>query len=76
MLLFFITVVISSIIMTQTREEFISMGYFGMGKKKKNKNRNKNFGIRGRINKVLRKTTKKVIPVLKRQIDKLNLISL
>ena len=75
MLLIFIAVVISSIITTQTREEFISLGYFGMGKKKKKK-RNKNIGIRARINKELRKTTKRMIPVLKHQIDKLNLISL
>ena len=75
MLLIFFAVVISSIITTQTREEFISLGYFGMGKKKKKK-RNKNIGIRARINKELRKTTKRMIPVLKRQIDKLNLISL
>jgi hypothetical protein len=75
MLLIFFAVVISSIITTQTREEFISLGYFGMGKKNKNK-RNKNIGIRARINKELRKTTKRMIPVLKRQIDKLNLISL
>jgi|TARA_B110000238_G_C15976653_1_gene374138 hypothetical protein len=75
MLLIFFAVVISSIITTQTREEFISLGYFGMGKKKKKK-RNKNIGIRARINKELRKTTKRMIPVLKHQIDKLNLISL
>ena len=75
MLLIFFAVVISSIITTQTREEFISLGFFGMGKKKKKK-RNKNIGIRARINKELRKTTKRMIPVLKRQIDKLNLISL
>lgn len=76
MLLIFFTVVISSIIRTQTREEFISLGFFGMGKKKKKNKRNKKTGIRARINKELRKTTKRMIPVLKRQIDKLNLISL
>ena len=76
MLLIFFAVVISSIIRTQTREEFISLGFFGMGKKKKNNKRNKKTGIRARINKELRKTTKRMIPVLKRQIDKLNLISL
>jgi len=76
MLLIFFAVVISSIIRTQTREEFISLGFFGMGKKKKKNKRNKKTGIRARINKELRKTTKRMIPVLKRQIDKLNLISL
>lgn len=76
MLLIFFAVVISSIIRTQTREEFISLGFFGMGKKKKKNKRNNKTGIRARINKELRKTTKRMIPVLKRQIDKLNLISL
>ena len=56
----------------QTREEFISMGNYNIyNKYNKAKNR-----YRRKLNKVIRRNTKKMIPILKKQIDKLSLISL
>ena len=69
-LLMFLAVLLLSITVTQTREEFISMGNiykrYGKGGKR----------LRRRFNKNLKITTKKLVPILKRQIDKLSLISL
>lgn len=60
------------ITINQTREEFISMGNYNIYKKyNKTKNR-----YRRKLNKIIRRNTKKMIPVLKKQIDKLSLISL
>lgn len=60
------------ITINQTREEFISMGNYNIYKKyNKTKNR-----YRRKLNKIIRRNTKKMIPILKKQIDKLSLISL
>jgi len=60
------------ITINQTREEFISMGNYNIYKKyNKTKNR-----YRRKLNKIIRRNTKKMIPVLKKQIDRLSLISL
>ncbi len=56
----------------QTREEFISMGNYNIYKKY---NKAKN-SYRRKLNKIIRRNTKKMIPVLKKQIDRLSLISL
>tara|TARA_Y100000287_G_C14022751_1_gene257704 strand:+ start:298 stop:531 length:234 start_codon:yes stop_codon:yes gene_type:complete len=60
------------ITINQTREEFISMGNYNIYKKyNKTKNR-----YRRKLNKIIRRNNKKMIPVLKKQIDRLSLISL
>ena len=71
-LLMFLAVLLLSITLSQTREEFISMGNYNIYKTYR-KSRNK---LRRRFNKNIKRTTKKLVPILKRQIDKLSLISL
>ena len=75
-LLFFLSIVYVGITFSQTQENFISITDFKIYKKCKkaiNKRRNRYRRI---INKHLKKTTKKMSPVIKKQIDKLSLISL
>ncbi len=71
-LLMFLAVLLLSITLTQTREEFISMGNYNIYKTYR-KSGNK---LRRRFNKNIKRTTKKLVPILKRQIDKISLISL
>ena len=71
-LLMFLAVLLLSITVTQTREEFISMGNYNIYKRYRKGGKR----LRRRFNKNLKITTKKLAPILKRQIDKLSLISL
>ena len=72
MFLSFLAVIYISITISQTREEFISMGNYNIYKRV---NKGGKY-VRRKLNKQIRKTTKKMIPFLKKQIDKLSLISL
>lgn len=71
-LLMFLAVLLLSITVTQTREEFISMGGYNIYKRCRKGGKR----LRRRFNKNLKITTKKLVPILKSQIDKLTLISL
>lgn len=71
-LLMFLAILLLSITLTQTREEFISMGNYNIYKRYR---KGGNI-LRRRFNKNLKITTKKLVPILKSQIDKLSLISL
>ena len=75
-LMFFLSIVYVGIIFSQTKENFISITDLKIYKKCKKAINNRRYRYRRIINKQLKKTTKKIIPVIKNQIDKLSLISL
>jgi len=75
-LLFFLSIVYVGITFSQTQEEFISITDFEIYKKCKKAINKRRYRYRRVINKQIKKTTKKIIPIIKKQIDKLSLISL
>lgn len=75
-LLFFLSIIYVGITFSQTQEEFISITDFEIYKRCKKAINKRKYRYRRVINKQLKKTTKKMIPIIKKQIDKLSLISL
>ncbi len=75
-LIFFLSLVFLSITFSQTQEEFINISDYKLYKKCKKAINKRRLRYRRIVNKEIKKSTKKFIPIIKKQIDRLSLISL
>lgn len=76
LLIIFLFIVYTGLTFSQTKEEFITFSDINIYDKCKKAVNKRGKRYRRIINKELKKTTKKYIPIIKKQIDKLSLISL